>query len=171
VVAIRRIMRAVDLHSRRLVEEHGLTGPQLAALREVEQKGPLSPAAIADRIHLSRGTVTGIVARLERRGLLERSPDQADRRSVRIDLTDLGRHVLSRAPSLLQERFRRELSSVEDWEQLLILSTLKRIASMMDASDLDASPHLVTTLEDARTLPASSELPPAEPPPRRPEPA
>ena len=37
VVAIRQIIRAVDLHSRRLVQAHGLTGPQLAVLQEVSR--------------------------------------------------------------------------------------------------------------------------------------
>lgn len=144
VVALRRIIRAVDLHSKRLVEAHGLTGPQLATLRVIERRGPISPAGIAARVHLSRGTVTGILARLEARGLVERRPDPADRRSVRMSLTSGGSELLARAPSLLQEEFRHELSKLEEWEQLSILATLQRIASMMDAADLDASPHLVT---------------------------
>lgn len=154
MAALRRIMRAVDLHSRRLLEDHGLTGPQLVALRELERTDALTPAAIADRVHLSRGTVTGILARLERRGLVARAPSEVDGRSVRISLTDAGRGVLAQAPSLLQERFRRELSTLEDWEQLQLLSTLQRIASMMHAADLDAAPHLVTRSEDLSSQPA-----------------
>lgn len=159
VAALRRIIRAVDLHSKRLVEAHGLTGPQLVALRVIERRGPITPAAIATRVHLSRGTVTGILARLEGRGLVERRPDPSDGRSVRMSLSGSGSELLARAPSLLQEEFRRELSELEEWEQLSILSTLQRIASMMDAADLDASPHLVTEDPAGETaeLPSSTD--------------
>ena len=47
VAAIRRLMRAVDLHSRRLVDEFGLTGPQLATLQEAARLGPVSASALA----------------------------------------------------------------------------------------------------------------------------
>lgn len=161
VAALRRIIRAVDLHSRRLVEEHGLTAPQLATLSAIAAAAPVSPAEIADRVHLSRPTVTGILERLRKRGLVDRTPSTVDRRRVSISLTELGRSVLSRAPSLLQERFRHALAGIEDWEQLSILATLERIASMMDATGLDASPHLVTRPEefDGSGPPAETDAP------------
>jgi len=155
VAALRRIMRAVDLHSRRLLEDHGLTGPQLAMLRELERGGPLSAAAIAGRVHLSRATVTGILARLQARALVARHPAPRDGRSVEISLTEAGARTLARAPSLLQDRFRSELSLLADWEQLQLLATLERIASMMDATGLDAAPHLVTRAEDLSPAPGA----------------
>lgn len=179
--ALRRIMRAVDLHSRRLLEEHGLSGPQLATLGVVAAAGRLSPAAIAEHVHLSRPTVTGIVSRLEARGLVSRAPSPSDRRSVWIELTDAGRAAIDAAPPLLQETFARRLAQLEPWERTSILSTLQRIASMMDAVGLDAAPHLVThapdLAPDAPNLaqdepgtgsPASS--PPELPPRARPRP-
>jgi DNA-binding MarR family transcriptional regulator len=144
VVALRRIIRAVDLHSRQLMDEHGLTGPQLAALRELARGGPTAPAGLAERLHLSRATVSGILSRLEARLLASRRPTPSDGRSVLISLTPEGAALAQRAPSLLQERFRRELARLEEWEQLALLSALRRIATMMDASGLDASPHLVS---------------------------
>ena len=59
VAAIRRIMRAVDLHSRRLAEEHGLTGPQLATLQAAASLGESSTGTLARAVHLSGPTVTG----------------------------------------------------------------------------------------------------------------
>ena len=59
-----------------------------------------------------------------------------------MDLTDDGRSVLEIAPSLLQDRFRRELLELQQWEQTQMLSTLQRIASMMDAEEIDAAPLL-----------------------------
>lgn len=145
VAATRRIIRAVDLHSRRLVESCGLTGPQLAVLREVGRREEVSPTALARAVHLSGATVTGIVTRLQRRGLVQRGRDTMDRRVVLVTLTPAGHEVLRGVPSQLQDRFRRELTVLEDWEQTLMLGTLQRIAAMMDADELDAAPHLEVT--------------------------
>lgn len=155
VTALRRILRAVDLHSRRLRDEVGLSAPQLAALRALGSEGPLSPARIAQRIHLSRPTVTGIVARLGAAGLVSRTPSPADRRSVLIALTERGRAFLDVAPSSLQEVFQARLQELQDWERTSILATLQRIASMMDAAELDASPHLVTTSNELSLAPST----------------
>lgn len=142
VAAIRQIIRAVDLHSRRLVNGHGFTGPQLAVLQESQRLGSASPKAIAQAVHLSQATVTGILQRLERRELIVRKPSENDKRSVLIEISPNGRQVLQSAPSLLQDRFRDSLASLEEWERLQILSTLQRVAGLMGAENLDAAPHL-----------------------------
>lgn len=152
VAAIRRIMRAVDLHSRHLAEEHGLTGPQLAILQAASRLGEASSTgALARAVHLSGPTVTGILDRLAKRKLVERARNGQDRRSVTITITARGEQVLAAAPSLLQDRFRTELARVEEWEQTMILAMLQRIAAMMDAESLDASPVLVPGPVDAAT--------------------
>ncbi len=163
VAAIRRIMRAVDLHSRRLAEEHGLTGPQLATLQAAANLGESSTGVLARAVHLSGPTVTGILDRLTKRGLVDRTRNGQDRRSVTVCLTSDGEEVLSAAPSLLQDRFRQELVSLEEWEQTTILATLQRIAAMMDAESLDASPLLVPGPLDAATQGAAPVMSPAEP--------
>jgi DNA-binding MarR family transcriptional regulator len=145
VAALRRIIRAVDQHSRQLLDGFGLTGPQLLVLQETARLGGgASASSLARAVHLSRPSVAGILDRLEKRGLIGRAPDPADRRSARVSLTPAGARMLAHAPSLLQDRFRRELAAVEDWERSLILSTLQRIAFMMDAESLAAAPVLVT---------------------------
>lgn len=170
VAAIRRLMRAVDLHSRRLVDEYGLTGPQLATLQETAKAGPVSASALARAVHLSSATMTGILRRLEKRGFIERARGRSDRRTVNVSISSLGREVLARAPSLLQDRFRRELSRLETWEQMMMLANLQRIASMMAAETLDAAPYLVA---DASALDPDGTGQPApldpDPPAPRPD--
>lgn len=164
VAAIRRIMRAVDLHSRHLAEQHGLTGPQLATLQAASRLGEASSTgALAKAVHLSGPTVTGILDRLAKRGLVERARSGSDRRSVTIAITPQGEEVMAAAPSLLQDRFRAELARVEEWEQTMILAMLQRIAAMMDAESLDASPVLVPGPVDAATQGAPPDVPSAEP--------
>ncbi len=144
VASIRQIVRAIDLHSRRLVEGFGLTGPQLATLQEAARLGPVSPTVLARAVHLSQGTVTGILHRLERRGLVERARNETDRRSVLVVATAEGRRLLDSAPSLLQDQFRESLERLEEWERLTILATLQRVAGLMGAQSIDASPHLTS---------------------------
>ncbi|MCP5117409.1 MAG: winged helix-turn-helix transcriptional regulator [bacterium] len=163
VAAIRRIMRAVDLHSRRLAEEHGLTGPQLATLQAAASLGESSTGVLARAVHLSGPTVTGILDRVTKRGLVDRTRNGQDRRSVTVRLTSDGEDVLAAAPSLLQDQFRQELMRLEEWEQTTILATLQRIAAMMDAESLDASPLLVPGPLDAATQGAAPVMLPAGP--------
>ncbi|KAA5539070.1 MarR family transcriptional regulator [Roseiconus nitratireducens] len=144
VAAIRQIIRAIDLHSRRLVNGHGMTGPQLAVLQEVLRIGPTPPSTLARAVHLSQATVTGILQRLERRELIIRQPSPDDGRSVLISISPAGRAMLECSPSLLQDRFRDNLSGLADWERLQILATLQRVAHLMEAEHLDASPHLTS---------------------------
>lgn len=147
LTSLRRIIRAVDLYSHRLMEGHGLTGPQLAALQELDRSGTLSARDLSRAVQVSQPTVTGILDRLERRQLIARTRSDADRRALEITLTDEGRRVLKDAPPLLQQHFVAELARLETWEQTMILATLQRIAMMMDADKLQAAPLLVTGAE------------------------
>ncbi len=80
-----------------------------------------------------------------------------------VRLTSDGEEVLAAAPSLLQDRFRQELIGLEEWEQTTILATLQRIAAMMDAESLDASPLLVHGPLDEATQAAPPVMPPDKP--------
>ncbi|MGD8452724.1 MAG: MarR family winged helix-turn-helix transcriptional regulator [Phycisphaerae bacterium] len=151
VVALRRIMRGVDLHSHHLVHEVGLTWPQLATLRAAERLGECSVGELARAIHVGQPTLTGIVQRLERVGYIERFRHAQDGRSVNVKVTTAGRDVLKNAPSLLQDRFREELAKLKDWERFQTLASLQRIAEMMDVQTLEASPILIAGPLDSRS--------------------
>lgn len=141
IIALRRVIRAVDLHSRTLVESHGLTGPQALILKAL-QGGSISAGELASRISLSQGTVTDILNRLEQRGLIKRIRDTEDRRRVLVEATDAALVLLDRSPPLLQERFIQRFNNLQEWEQAQLLASLQRIAAMMDAEDIDAAPVL-----------------------------
>ncbi|MFK8115081.1 MAG: MarR family winged helix-turn-helix transcriptional regulator [Rubripirellula sp.] len=162
VAAIRQIIRAVDLHSKHLVQDHGLTGPQLAVLQEISRLEPVSPSVLARSVHLSQPTLSGILKRLESRDLVSRQKSERDRRSVTFAMTDEGKTTLSASPSLLQDDFRTGLSRLEEWERLQILSTLQRVASLMNAGHLEAVPHLTPgeiRADDTQTSNELSSLP------------
>jgi DNA-binding MarR family transcriptional regulator len=144
LIALRRIIRTIALHSRQLMEQHGLTSLQLAALHELVSRGPLSARELAQWLQVGQPTVTGVLDRLEQRQLITRARNSEDRRALRIAVTDQGRQVAAAASPLLQRQFTDALARLESWEQTMILATLQRIASMMDAGDLPAAPFLET---------------------------
>lgn len=139
--ALRRVMRAVDLHSRQLVQGYGITGPQALVLKEC-LGGGLTAGELARRVSVSQATVTDILKRLEQRGLILRTRSEQDRRQVLVEATERGRELAGTSPPLLQERFIQRFNGLAEWEQTLLLSSLQRIAELMDAGDLDAAPVL-----------------------------
>lgn len=82
---------ALQTASKEMLRKHGVTGPQRLVLRIVGRFPQLSPGALAAILHLHPSTLTGIVKRLERRGLLTRRKDPRDRRRVFLGLTPEGR--------------------------------------------------------------------------------
>jgi DNA-binding MarR family transcriptional regulator len=151
LIALRRIIRAIDLHSKKLNRESGLTGPQLIILQTIQSLPEVTPKRLAQEVTLSQGTVTVILDRLTARGLVERVRSETDRRSYHLTLSEEGAKVLSLAPALLQNEFIDRFSQLEQWEQTQILSSVQRVAVMMDAVGIDAAPMLeLGTLQDAR---------------------
>lgn len=142
LIAIRKIIRATDIHSRRLTKTVGLTAPQLMVLQAIRDLGAVAISRLSSEVSLSQATVTTIIDRLEKRGYVARRRSDSDKRVVHALLTDAGRDAVNSAPTPLQEAFSVRFEQLEDWEQSLILSALQRVAAMMDADDLDASPFL-----------------------------
>jgi len=142
LVALRQINRAIDLQSKKLERETGQTTPQLLLLKALEKDGRAKPSVIAKSVHLSHATVTSIVDRLEKSGMVTRERSEDDRRSVEIVLTQKGRTCIETAPELLQADFLVALSKLEPWEQNLLISSVQRIAVMMDANQIESAPIL-----------------------------
>lgn len=142
LVALRRVIRATDLHSKRLSKHAGLTSPQLLIMRTIRDSGQVTIGTIADKVSLSQATVTTILDRLELRKLVYRVRSTLDKRKVHAHLTEAGSEILARAPNPLQEDFIKKYQALAEWEQTMILASLQRVANMMDADHIDASPVL-----------------------------
>lgn len=142
LIAIRKIIRATDIHSRRLTKTVGLTAPQLLVLQAIRDLGAVAISRLSSEVSLSQATVTTIIDRLERRGYVARQRSEQDKRVVHALLTEAGREAVDAAPTPLQEAFSVRFEQLKDWEQSQILSALQRVAAMMDADELDASPFL-----------------------------
>ncbi|MCE9685208.1 MULTISPECIES: MarR family winged helix-turn-helix transcriptional regulator [Shewanella] len=143
LISLRRIIRAIDIHSRQLNKQSGLTGPQLMVMQKIAQlEAPLAKQ-VAQEITLSPATVTNIIDRLESRDLVIRRRSESDKRKVHLYLSEAGKSLLESSPKPLQEHFIKRYQGLETWEQSQLLSAVERIASMMDAEELDAAPVLL----------------------------
>lgn len=141
--SLRRIIRATDLHSRRLGKQTGLTTPQRVIIQAVGELGTPTVSQIAQAVSLSLATVTTVLNRLQDNGLVLRSRSVADRRQVRVTLTRDGEAVFGQTPKPLHDRFAKRFAKLESWEQHQIVAALEHVAAMMDADDIDEAPLLV----------------------------
>ena len=143
LISLRRVIRAIDIHSRQLNKHSGLTGPQLMVMQKIAQLDAPLAKTVAEEITLSPATVTTIIDRLEGRGLVIRLRSETDKRKVHLYLSDAGRALLQDSPKPLQDHFIKRYQNLEEGEQSQLLSAVERIATMMDADKIDAAPMLL----------------------------
>lgn len=130
--------------SRRLTKgmasQFGLTGPQLTVIKMLEQLGDLSLSSLSERIRAQNSTVTGIIDRMEREGLVRRERSTSDRRVVLIRLSEKGARLAQKIEVEPMEIFRSALSALsrDDVRDLLrILTKLqKRVRARVAAEAL-----------------------------------
>lgn len=126
--------------SRRVTKDqaarHGLTGPQLAVLKMLEPVGKLSLSELSWKIKARNSTVTGIIDRMEREGLVARQRSEEDRRVVHIVLTKKGQKLAAEVPVEPVQIFRQvlgELSTRDAAELRKILTRLaRRVRELVD---------------------------------------
>ena len=150
LIALRRILRAAELFARTLARAAGLTPAQLRVLQITGARGgSTTPKALADQMGVSQATVTALVDKLVSRGMVTRMRSQTDRRQTNVTITEAGTAAVLEVPDALQQRFVGAFEALADWEQAQLVSSLERVAAMMNATDLDASP--VLTIGDIKS--------------------
>ena len=105
----------------------------LSALRRADPPYQLSPGQLVAQTLVSSGTMTNRIDHLEQRGLVRRRPDPTDARSVRVQLTTVGRR---RVDSALHDLARREhaiLGSLDATERAELAALLRRVVAPFDA--------------------------------------
>lgn len=109
----------------------GLTGPQISALKILEVVGELSLSELSERMSARNSTITGIVDRMERDGLVVRERSQSDRRVVRIRATERGMAIAAGVPVTAMELFSGALNALspEDRAELrrILLELAERV--------------------------------------------
>ena len=142
--SIRRIVRRVSEHSRVLSREAGLTVPQLLCLKAIGSRDgqEVTVNMVGAEVQLSPATVSRIVDRLERGGLVLRERTAKVRRKVCLSLTPAGLERFQTLPKPLQVRFVERLGKLDPRRAEQLLDALHKVVELMEADELDASPML-----------------------------
>ena len=131
--------------TKELARRANLTGPQLTVVKILEQIGDLSLSELSDKIRAQNSTVTGIIDRMEREGLVTRIRSKEDRRIVSVRLTDKGVKLaqdIPVEPMVILRGALEGLTGPETRELLRILTKLaRRIRSIVRR---DVGEELVT---------------------------
>lgn len=118
--------------SRRITKEVArrveLTGPQVTVLKVLEGVGDLSLSELSERIRAQNSTVTGIIDRMEREGLVVRARSTEDRRVINIRLTEKGAKIAREIAVEPMEVFRSALESLSLDEMQELFKILTKIA-------------------------------------------
>ncbi len=135
---LRRIVKAIEDYSRATEQRFDLTGPQLWALWELGQAGPLALKDLAARMHLEPSTVVGVVDRLELKGLVVRNPDPDDRRRISLAPTAKAGEILAAAPPPAQGHLLKGLASMHRSRVESLYESLRTLEKVLGARKLDA---------------------------------
>jgi len=135
LIALRRIVHALEDNARMMARASGLTQAQLLVLHALAENGQEMPRDIARKLGVGQATITAQIDKLEARGMVRRVRRQADRRMVWVILTEAGSALLARTPDPLHERFTNRFKALEPWEQAMLLAVTERLGHLLDAED------------------------------------
>lgn len=144
LVSLRRIIRSINLESKRIQKEHGVSIPQLLCLKHLKDCKDFRASSkdLCSYLQLNASTVTGIIKRLEKKGLLAKLPKTGDKRLTFVVLTSPGAELLDNIPALQHDRLAQRLQLLPGDELENMSTTIDKIVDLMDASGIDASPLL-----------------------------
>jgi len=114
--------------TKELAKRADLTGPQLTVVKLLQTVGDLSLSELSDKIRAQNSTVTGIIDRMEREGLVLRERSKEDRRVVHIKLTPKGKALADDIPVEPMEIFKGALESLSVQEMRDLMRIMTKVA-------------------------------------------
>jgi DNA-binding MarR family transcriptional regulator len=141
VISLRKVVRALNLESKRTQKEVGISIPQLLCLKYLNQAPDhkANTKELAKALNLNPSTISGIVSRLKRGGYIAHLPKRDDKRMTFITLTDEGAKLLQSAPPVFQQKLQERLSLMPTHEVVQLKRSLSLLTRVLDAEDFDAS--------------------------------
>lgn len=140
VSAIRRISRAVYLDSRQMVKKIGLSNPQCLVLKTIDTNGASSLAALSRLLNVTSANMTGLVDRLEKKGLVRRARKEGDRRVTLVELTEKGKPLSRTVPDPIEKKLIHGLKDVPAEELKAITDAFLKVIDLLDAKDVADTP-------------------------------
>lgn len=148
LITIRKIVRSINLESKKIQKEYGVSIPQVLCLNYLYASPNFqsTQGEIRHFLNLNSSTTSGIIDRLENKGFLARLPKQGDKRVVNIALTSKGSELLKRIPPLLHEQLSKKLQSLPNEQLKQMQDSLQSLISLLDIGTIEASPMI--TIEE-----------------------
>ena len=148
LITIRRIVRSINLESKKIQKAYGVSIPQILCLSylHASRNFQSTQGEIRRFLNLNSSTASGIVDRLENKGFLARLPKQGDKRVVNIALTSKGSELLNRIPPLLHDQLSRKLKNLPNTQLQQIQESLQTLVSLLDIEKIEAAPLI--TIEE-----------------------
>jgi MarR family transcriptional regulator, organic hydroperoxide resistance regulator len=137
VQGLRRIVKALHTYSQDVRNAYGLTGAQLWALKAL-RSGRMSTGRLAAALAVHQSSVSILVDRLDKRGLVRRIRGRLDHRFVDIELTRRGAALAADAPEAAQGRLLHALEAMPAREVHSIRHAVDRLVQAMEATDVHA---------------------------------
>jgi DNA-binding MarR family transcriptional regulator len=149
LIRIRQIVRSVNLETKRIQKEHGISIPQLLCLNFLSDRKNFqaSHKEIKDFLQLNASTVTGIISRLVEKGLIARLPKQQDRRIGLIILTAKGAELLKKTPEPLHEQLSIKLRQLSPQKIQKLQESFDTINEFLNIEKVDAAPIITASIE------------------------
>ncbi len=139
IFSIRRLIQAGELYSKELGRKYSISAAQLNCLLALHENGPLPPSQISKHMLVKSSTVTGVVDRLEQKGLVLRLRNSPDRRVITVNLTEAGEQLAINAPPPIQQKLFDGLKNLSGAEVNEIASALSKMTDMLDVQDLEVT--------------------------------
>ena len=146
LIKLRKIVRSVNLESKRVEKEQGVSIPQLLCLQFLaEQENYRTNAAkLKDFLNLNASTISGILRRLEKKGLVAKLPKASDKRVTLISLTANGMEIIKSAPITFQQKLSKKLRALPPKKLQTIIDGIDILTSIMEVDEIDASPIITS---------------------------
>lgn len=147
LIQIRKIVRSINLESKKIQKEYGVSIPQVLCLNYLLEAPDFKATQreLKRFLNLNSSTVSGIINRLEKKGLVARLPKSGDKRVVHIALTSKGDELIASMPSLLHEQLSDKLQTLTATDLKQIEESLDELVRLLDIQAVEASP--VITIE------------------------
>jgi DNA-binding MarR family transcriptional regulator len=144
LIKIRKIVRSVDIESKKIQKDYGVSIPQILCLNFLlnSPNYQSTQGEIRKFLNLNPSTVSGIINRLEVKGFLARLPKSGDKRVVNIALTSAGDKLLSTIPPLLHEQLSERLKKLDDVELRKVEDSLNTLVNLLEIQAIEASPMI-----------------------------
>lgn len=130
-----RLLWDLDNHlqtaSKRMADELGVTGPQRLAIRMIGLHTSLTATELAEHLHLHKSTVTGVVARLEKRRLIKRTADPTDGRVHHFTLTAEGQQLNRQKAGTIEARVAAALETMAARDLAAARRVLAKLAAAL----------------------------------------